>query len=272
MHTIGKWTCTVLLAIAAGSAGAAGRAAQPCDDATLQTLARVLGQSGWQMPQSGAPTPLVAAACKPCPDDPTLEVVAVAYTAAGDTTEPGERGMTLLVGQLDSATGTLRNRFDGSIDEDAMVEISSDSLWIDTARYRLAPGVRGFGLIISSVARGASCPDAWSYDDFSLYAPEGDKLNEVFRTYLRQWTTLEGVVCGGGGRVVIERSQLTLAMGKGSHHGFADLIVTSKVQRETDGEDVGTAKTVSATVGYDGKRYPFEPFSTFWQSQPPTAR
>ncbi|MFR0691606.1 hypothetical protein ACLUTX_19570 [Enterobacterales bacterium AE_CKDN230030158-1A_HGKHYDSX7] len=271
MYPIGKWTCAALLVLA-GGAGAAERTAQPCDDATLQTLAGLLGQQGWQAPQSGSATPVVAAACKPWPDDPKLQVVAVAYSTKGDQAEPGERNLSLLVGQLDTSSGKLVTRSDDSIGEDAMVEIDSSSLWLDTARYRLSPEVRGFGLIIGSVARGASCPDAWSYDDFSLYAPQGDKLKEVFRTYLRQWTTLEGVVCGGADKLVIERSQLTLAMGKDSHNGYADLIVSSKVQREHEGDEVGTPKTVRTTVSYDGTRYPFEEFSTFWQSQPPTAQ
>lgn len=268
MYPIGKWTCAALLAVAAGSSGAAERTPQPCDATTLQTLAELLGQQGWKAPESAAATPVVAAACKPWPDDAKLQVVAVAYSSPADKTEPGERALNLLVGQLDTASGKLVTRVDDSIGEDAMVEIDSSSLWLDTARYRLAPDVRGFGLIIGSVARGASCPDAWSYDDFSLYAPQGDKLKEVFRTYLRQWTTLEGVVCGNSGRLVIERSQLTLAMGAESHHGYADLVVSSKVQREADGDNVGAAKTVRKTVSYDGTRYPFEEFSTFWQSHP----
>lgn len=272
MYSIGKWTCAALLALAVGRVGATEHSAQPCNDATLQTLAGLLGQQGWQAPQSGVATPVVAAACKPWPDDPKLQVVAVAYSAADDKAEAGERNLNLLVGQLDTGSSKLVTRFDDSIGEDAMVEIDSSSLWLDTARYRLAPEVRGFGLIISSVARGASCPDAWSYDDFSLYAPQGDKLREVFRTYLRQWTTLEGVVCGDAGKLVIERSQLTLAMGKDSHHGYADLIVSSKVQREVDGDEVGAAKTVRSTVSYDGTRYPFEEFSTFWESQPAAAQ
>ncbi|WP_448682650.1 PA3715 family protein [Pseudomonas nicosulfuronedens] len=266
MYPIGKWTCAALLALA-GSAAAAERAAQPCDDATLQTLAGLLGQPGWQAPQSGAATPVVAAACKPWPDDPQLQVVAVAYSAAGDKADPGERNLNLLVGQLDTRSGKLVTRFDDSIGEDAMVEIDSSSLWLDTARYRLAPETRGFGLIIGSVARGASCPDAWSYDDFSLYAPQGDQLKEVFRTYLRQWTTLEGQTCSSE-RTVIERSQITLAMGQESHHGYTDLIISAKVQREAAGEDVGAPKTVRTTVSYDGTRYPFEEFPTFWQSKP----
>lgn len=267
MYPIGKWTCVGLLALAAAGVGAAERTAQPCADATLQTLAGLLGQQGWQAPESGAPTPVVAAACKPWPDDPKLQVVAVAYSTADDEAEPGERNLNLLVGQLDTANGKLVTRLDDSIGEDAMVAIDSSSLWLDTARYRLAPDVRGFGLVIGSVARGASCPDAWSYDDFSLYAPQGDKLREVFRTYLRQWTTLEGQTCSSE-RTVIERSQLTLAMGQESHNGFADLVVTAKVQREQEGDEVGAPKTVRTTITYDGTRYPFEEFSTFWQSNP----
>ncbi|WP_252858353.1 hypothetical protein [Pseudomonas nitroreducens] len=63
MYPIGKWTCAALLVLA-GSVGAAERTAQPCDDATLQTLAGLLGQQGWQAPESAAATPVVAAACK----------------------------------------------------------------------------------------------------------------------------------------------------------------------------------------------------------------
>jgi hypothetical protein len=267
MYPIGKWTCAALLALTASGAGAVERAEQPCDDATLQTLAGLLGQHGWQTPAADANTPVVAAACKPWPDDPKLEVVAVAYSTAGNNTESGERNLNLLVGQLDTQSGKLVTRSDDSIGEDAMVAIDSSSLWLDTARYRLAPEVRGFGLIIGSVARGASCPDAWSYDDFSLYAPQGGQLKEVFRTYLRQWTTLEGQTCSNE-HTIIERSQLTLSMGQESHHGFADLIVSSKVQRESAGENIGAPKTVRKTVSYDGTRYPFEEFSTFWQSNP----
>ncbi|MFV3414274.1 hypothetical protein ACQCLI_20185 [Pseudomonas nitroreducens] len=266
MYPIRKWTCAALLALA-GSAGAAERTAQPCDDATLQTLAGQLGQQGWQAPGAAAEGPVIAAACKPWPDDPQLQVVAVAYRAAGDQAEPGERNLNLLVGQLDTSSGKLVTRSDDSIGEDAMVEIDSSSLWLDTARYRLSPEVRGFGLVIGSVARGASCPDAWSYDDFSLYAPQGDTLKAVFRTYLRQWTTLEGQTCSNE-RTVIERSQLTLSIGQENHHGYADLIVSAKVQREQEGNDVGAPKTVRTTVTYDGTRYPFEEFSTFWQSHP----
>ncbi|KAF1054121.1 MAG: hypothetical protein GAK43_01041 [Stenotrophomonas maltophilia] len=247
-----------------GLAQAAEHPAQPCDEATLHALGRQLGQPGWAVPGAESNGPVVAAACKPWPDDDKR----LAAAEPGEQAAPGERNLHLLVALLDRTSGTLQQHQDSPIGEDAMVELDSSSLWLDTARYRLAPEVRAFGVVVSSVARGASCPDGWGYDALSLYAPDGQQLREVFTTYLNQWFTLRGTSCVSNKPFSLERSQLSLALGSSSHHGFADLVIRARVQREDDGEPSGKPRTVKTTVQYDGKRYPFDEFSTFWQSQP----
>lgn len=81
-------------------------------------------------------------ACKPWPDDPAQTVIAMAYLDPGDTAVEGERHPHLLLAKADSRSGRLLERYDSDFEEDASVAVGSDSLWLDTARYRLSPTVQ----------------------------------------------------------------------------------------------------------------------------------
>lgn len=266
-NTLWKWTAAALLAATTGTAWAAERPEQSCDNATLQAIARQVGQQNWQVPEWDTQAPVVAAACKPWPDDPKLQVFAVAYIKPGTQQDADSRDLDLIVGQLDTASGTLRTRYEGSIGEDAMTQLDYRGLRLDTARYWLAPETRAFGVVVHSSANGPSCPDGGANDALTLYVAQGNQLRDVFTTYLNQWTTLEGTSCAGDLRLVTERSKITLEVAKQASHGFADLIATATVQREDNGDDVGAPRRVKSTLHYNGERYPFEEFSDFWQSK-----
>lgn len=265
---LSKWTCTILLTAVAAVASADERPAQICSESTLLAVAQQLDQPGWQVPGWGTQGPVVAAACKAWPDDPNLQVFAVAYTRADAPQDEEHRDLALIVGQLETATGTLRSRFDSAIGEDAMTQLDYQGLWLDTARYWLTPDVRAFGVVVHSSARGASCPDGGANDELTLYVAQGQQLRDVFRTYLNQWTTLEGTSCVSGSRFISERSRITLDVAKQRRQGFADLLLTAIVQRDENGDAIGAPRRVKRTVHYDGQRYPFEAFSDFWQSTP----
>lgn len=237
------------------------RQAQPCEDAMLQSLSAQLGQRGWSSPIGNAQGPLVAAACKPWPDDPNLSVVTLAYRDAKDSSSPGDRNLNWLVAKVDTHSGQLRERYDDYLGEDSALELDAGSLWLDTARYRLAPGVRAFGVVVSSVARGASCPDASSNDLLTLVVPEGAKLRPVFSTYLRAWTTVKGTSCVMDSDFQSEQADLTLAIAPTRSHGYADLLVSARVRAS---QDENVLRTVSTTVRYDGNQYPFKQYATFW--------
>lgn len=241
------------------------RQPQPCNAALLNSLATQLGQPGWTPPEGRGDGPLVAAACKTWPDDPTLSVVTLAYREAGNTTPAGERNLNWLVAKVDTQSGHLRERHDDYLGEDAALEIDAGSLWLDTARYHLAPGVRAFGVVVRSVARGASCPDAGFNDQLTLVVPQGPRLRPVFSTYLYSWTTVKGTSCVMDSDFQSEQADLTLGLGLKHAHGYADLVVTAHVRA---GRQEPVLRKVSTTVRYDGKRYPFDQFSTFWVRDP----
>jgi len=135
--------------------------------------------------------------------------------------------------------------------------VAYEGLAIDTARYKLTPDDRAFG-IRSSFEHNSSVSPYYK-TELALYLREGDSLRPV----------LEGLVistgrgewdgnCAGQG----EKTQRTLDIGKTLHNGFADLVVTSTVT-VTESVVVGeackdtskTLKPTRITLNYDGKRY-----------------
>ena len=69
--------------------------------------------------------------------------------------------LLLVIAAVDAATGQVGASFKGNLDSDPAVKIVSGSLWLDTAAYDLAPGVRAFGLDIDQrPARAAA--RAWA--------------------------------------------------------------------------------------------------------------
>ena len=230
-----------------------------------------LGQSGWTTPDSDGEGPLVAAACKPWPDDKAQSVVALAYVRPGDEgVAQGERSLALLVAKVDGRSGALLERYDSTLDEDAATEVSGGSLWLDTARYHLAPGVRAFGLVFDSTARGASCPDGGSDEELTLFALDGKALRPVLKAYLSEWTTIKGTLCVNDPDFMTESAKVTLDLARTSSNGFADLVLAAKVTGDSAaGEKY--LRTVRKTLKYDGKQYPHETFPRFWE-QPGTPR
>ncbi|MHC8325371.1 PA3715 family protein [Pseudomonas sp. LB1P83] len=130
-------------------------------------------------------------------------------------------------------------------------------LSIDTARYKLTPDSRAFG--IRSSFEHSSSVNPYHKIELALYLKEGDTLRPV----------LEGLVistsrgewdgnCAGEG----ERTQRTVDIGNTTHNGFADLNVSSTVTVTTNflvGEECkdtsSKLKTTRVTLNYDGKKY-----------------
>jgi hypothetical protein len=200
---------------------------------------------------------LVAAACKVNPAVPRETFVAIAY----DGGEEYEKNLVL------AAVDTSRNRviadYRGRIDEDAALRVESGSLWIDTAAYMLAPGVRAFGLDVTS-GYTPNCGDGGLGAQRSLYVREGKHIRPVLQyIYMSSWQFIQRGQdrCNSPAdpktRAIIEYTNLTLSIGPGLSHGYHDLRVTASSYRD-DGEPSG-APLRHHVLHYDGKTYPVPP-------------
>ncbi len=256
----------VLLLAAAGASGAVS-ARDACPQQSIQALVDAA------LVPVKAEHALVAQACRLWPFDASLALAAVAY-ALPPTHEGPERTLRLVVAVLDAQDPRPLAVHQTDLGEDAGFALAEGGLRLDTARYDLAPGVRAFGLVVSSSARGASCPDGDLRDALTLFVRQDNTLRPVFSTYLKGWSRVEGEPCSWSSEraVVTDDAALTVGVEPETHHGFADLRVIANVTRTRRGggsepeDEVAVSRRTSQVVRYDGARYDVDALQNgfFW--------
>jgi hypothetical protein len=200
------------------------------------------------------------AVCEPWRGNPGRSIVVLPMPRPGS--EEGARELdldVLVVQQADngnSERATIVSRlFQSKALVDDAVRISE--IRVDTARYRLAPDARAFGLRI--VHRNNSRASPFSDETLSLYLPQGAKLNKVLDAFEMnfergEWDTL----CAG--EFDSRRSLLSIA--KSSSNSLADLVVRrtdwgsrNVVQDEDCVERQQAPVSSTITLRYDGSHY-----------------
>lgn len=134
--------------------------------------------------------------------------------------------------------------------------VSFNELVIDTARYNLAPDLRAFGL--RSEYGHSSSVNPYSKTDLALYLKEGDRLRPVLEGLVVAKNSGEWGNCTGQGQEI----RRTVDIGKSTHNGYADLIITSRVTVTKSfkfGEEcvdkTTELKKTQLTLSYDGTQY-----------------
>jgi hypothetical protein len=246
--------CLVLFGPACRAANPAGddTGSASCPTALVDMVSDRLGLPDLDPdPGLGRATPLVASACKADPAQPGNTYVALAY----DEGEPDTKTLVLAITGGDRVLANYR----GEITEDATLALQSDSLRIDTAPYRLAKGVRAFGLDLSGW-QSPNCGDGGTGPTRSLYIREGKYIRPVLtHMYLSSWR----YIAQGQGRcnpmapadapTIVEETTYSLSVLPGVTHGFHDLRVTARSSRD-DGKPSEAGG--NSTLKYTGKQYP----------------
>ncbi|MCL2162057.1 MAG: multidrug ABC transporter ATPase [Betaproteobacteria bacterium] len=246
--------------------------AQPCDSTTVEAVARwaEAGANGklvsWNKPDGL----VAAAACKAMPNAPGTTVAAIAFDISREKMSGYADGYKLQVIALVEA-GKVVAATQSILEEDASTEVGRNSYRIDTARYILSKDVRAFGVVFYSSARGASCPEANSGEELTLWIREGEHLRAIFGANLYGWVLLDGEPCAffDNKDVLTESARMTIGVEKTSSHGFADLSITAHVTHTLSNRDrdldTTSKRTVRKVLKYDGQSYgPLNMFRTFW--------
>lgn len=221
-----------------------------CDQEPASLAVHVASDLGYSVPIGDD-----KALCKAMPDYPGHSIVAIAHQQR--STEGADDGYDLDVAIVDSRTRHLIARAlptpAFTPDDGPVLNVS-----IDTGRYRLAPGVRAFGIREESESTSRYSPDANTV--LNLYVRDGKHLRKVLDGLLVDSTRGEyGSDCTGHSTHQVR----TIDVAPSSHDGFADLTVTSSVTESTDskeGDDCKSIETVPKisrmTLEYDGRTYP----------------
>ena len=271
MKQLGRAACLLALALAAGACQAASeheqnvgaQVEQLCDPRTLAAIGRFVQVDNFREPPLGqtpdAGAMVAASACRAAPAYGG-RLVAAAWRAGR------ENDLLLVIAVLDTA-GHVGASFKGNLDSDPAVRIVSGSLWLDTAAYDLAPGVRAFGLdITTGLARG--CAGAGSGARRSLFVSQGRFIRPVLQDLpMSEWTLIQRgrSACTDSSApelTITENFTATLGLAPTSTRGYRDLVVTGTAAR--DDARIDERPPFRAVLRWDGRVYAIDDQQRAW--------
>jgi hypothetical protein len=276
MKSLGTWVahaaCITAWAAASGHSLAAteheqsvgAQVEQLCDARTLDAIGRSVHVANFKEPALGhdadANAVVAAAACRAAPAA-HARLVAVAYRS-GHLDD-----LLLVIAALDPATGQVGASFKGTLDADPAVKIVSGSLWLDTAAYDLQPGVRAFGLdVTSGLARG--CAGVGSGARRSLFVSQGRFIRPVLQDLpMSEWALIQRgkSACTDSSApdlTITENFTATLGLAPTSTRGYRDLVVTGTASRN-DGH-LDERPPFRAVLKWDGRVYTIDEQQQGW--------
>jgi len=271
-HVAVRAACIAALTLAAGQCLAAteheqnvgAQVEQLCDPRSLATVGRFVQVSNFKEPPLGrapdANAMVAAAACRAAPAYHG-RLVAAAYRSGHDD------DLQLVVAVIDSATGQVGPSFKADLDSDPAVRIVSGSLWLDTAAYPLAPGVRAFGLdVTTGLPHG--CAGVGSGARRTLFVSQGRFIRPVLQDLpMSEWALIQRgqSQCTDSSApelTITENFTATLGLAPTSTRGYRDLVVTGTAARD-DGR-VDERPPFRAVLKWDGRIYAIEEQQRAW--------
>lgn len=252
-----RWSDASLLAGALVLSGGAAAAEAACDGKVVAALGQQLGIPSLQ--GAGAKRHIVAQACKDWPARTGVHLVALAYD-----TGASEQKSTL-VAMLDRKTLRVLGSEESEVTEDAAIAFGPDSLKLDTAAYRLNPGVVAFGVRFTSAAHGPSCADyAWE-DELTLFAPNGKDLRTVLHLPMHRMRALKGCLGSYSPDGIWEDAVVTIGIENSASHGYADLSLRAAITTgKADKDSAKPPRAERRIIRYDGTRYQFGKRPPWW--------
>jgi len=275
MKSLGSFAARAACIVALAATASASRAAsehelnvgaqveQLCDARALAAVGRFVDVANFKEPALGHEadsTAMVAAAA--CRAAPALHgrLVAAAYRSGH------QDDLLLVIAQVDAA-GNVGASFKGAMDGDPGLKIVSGSLWLDTAAYDLAPGVRAFGLDVTSGAP-RSCSGVGSGARRSLFVSQGRFIRPVLQDLpMSEWALIQRgkSACTDSSApdlTITENFTTRLALASTATRGYRDLLVTGVATRDDGHPD--ERPPFSATLKWDGRIYSIDAQQQAW--------
>jgi hypothetical protein len=236
---------------------------QHCSQSLVDLVGTHLGIDGFSYPGFGVQPSfgngglIVSGRCKAWPYDKSKTIGAFSYQADRD-----EAIKTLIVVLIDAQKKKIDATYKGLIEGTDAVYLKSDSLWIDTARYDLAPGVRAFGLDVFSENPFSALHDGGVGPVRMLFVKDGKLLRPILSGFhLSEWTYgKDGGYCSnleaaGGRNIEIVSIQNSIGISKFITNGYANLKIDTVTKTSDCNGKILKEKKTQYEKRYDGKRY-----------------
>ena len=199
---------------------------------SLATVGRFVQVANFKEPPLGqAPDANAMVAASACRAAPAYHgrLVAAAYRSGHDD------NLQLVLAVIDSASGQVGPSFKADLDSDPAVKLVSGSLWLDTSAYDLAPGVRAFGLdVTTGLPRG--CAGVGSGARRTLFVSQGRFIRPVLQDLpMSEWALIQRgrsqcTDSSAPDLTITENFTTTLGLAPSSTRGYRDLVVTGSAR------------------------------------------
>lgn len=230
---------------------------QPCSEATATAVVEY-----WRAHMTTKALPhadnVQRSLCKINPANPAETIVVIGPDGQSDETAWTELAI------VDTATNRIIAAGDAQLVSGGPEDIGIAPVRIDTARYKLANGVRAFGLDAQD-GYWANCGDGYMGPSLYLYVREGSRIRPVLKgLYLSESRFIERANdrCSGavdpGTPSITGTKQLSIAIASTWSHGYHDLLITAHCSRDPAlaGSHPERGPTLSRLLHYNGKEYP----------------
>ncbi len=185
--------------------------------------------------------------CKAHPLRPELTIVALFHELRDQPADSAESKKGFVLAVIDARWGKLISLYRDNIEEDATTRIMGGSLWIDTARYNLAPGVRALGVRMN-IGYSPRFAEGGENNYLTLFVEEGMGLRPVLKNMpMSIWRLMNDgqSACGSDNEgCAVDNVELMLSIAPTSTEGWHDLDVVA--HHKTEGADPGSDKTTQA--------------------------
>lgn len=243
----GSWLALLLLVLAAlpvsASARSTGTGHDPlaCSEDLLATVADAL--------HLGDPDQL--STCRRDPTSPDQWIVALYFPApASPGHDEGAYNLALVIWNTKKAMSVATLMQPNAVEFNDPIRGSTT---IDTARYKLADGVRAFGVRNSLSTSCGGC--TYSETKLALYVPSGRTLRPILSTHV--YLSGDGFNVNGCSNA-LRQVKTTLEPASTVTNGWNDLTLTtttSYIDVDADEKPCGAPESKVVKVSYDGKSY-----------------
>ncbi|MGZ5056636.1 MAG: PA3715 family protein [Methylobacter sp.] len=229
---------------------------EPCDESTYAIIGKKLKLNEFTNSNDGGI--VVDSTCKIWTYNKNITIAAFGYTPSESTEEDPKKN--IIVALIDNNRRFVISSSLRTIQEDAITEVGSGSLKLDTGRYQLSENTRAIGLRFYCVARGPSCGEASWNNELTLYSPEANILRPVLQIYMSQQRAFSGCIGAATGNDSGEYTELSIAIDRTRSHGFNDLKILANIElyfsTETPSGTASSKKqTESYVMKYNGSSY-----------------
>lgn len=204
--------------------------------------------------------------CKTHPVKSEQTIMALFYDLPDQPDQNGDEIKGFALAVIDLKQNKVISLYQDKIEEDASIRVFGGGLWIDTARYNLAPGVRAFGVRMD-IGYGPRCAEAGESGYLSLFVEEQNSLKPVLKNFaMSSWEVSDGnYSCGYGDsdpEYTTDTVNRTLELADTSTNGWRDLQVVEHHQfdstKPATREKIARLKTIKrlgVKLRSNGKTY-----------------